>query len=194
MKLSTFATFLLASGASAAAIPEPVSSNDLVARQQTGSYTISGLGNRKRQITAAGADSFNMAIAMLESERMTADYAYGDNKQTDAANFGIFKQNWGLLRECCSKFKGQPQSNWNNGAVLNSDLNADVQCLKECQSYYGRDRWLAGHRNGATGLANPNTQDIQNYINGVKYIQTQLTSNSGGLTNDVRYYIYVVPI
>lgn len=55
---------------------------------------------------------------MLESEHMTADYAYGDNKQQDSASFGIFKQNWGLLRECCSRFKGQPQSNWNNGAVL----------------------------------------------------------------------------
>ena len=45
-------------------------------------------------------------------------YAYGDNKQNDAANFGIFKQNWGMLRVCCSRFRGQPQSNWNNGAVL----------------------------------------------------------------------------
>lgn len=91
---------------------------ELEARQNSGSYTIAGLGARKKQITAAGANSFDLAIAMLESERMVADYAYGDNKQQDSANFGIFKQNLGLLRECCSPFKGQPQSNWNNGAVL----------------------------------------------------------------------------
>jgi len=42
----------------------------------------------------------------------------GDNKSGDAANFGIFKQNWGLLRECSNKFKGQNQSQYNNGAVL----------------------------------------------------------------------------
>ncbi|KAG8629555.1 hypothetical protein KVT40_003420 [Elsinoe batatas] len=177
----------------ASPLPEAEPSS-LQPRQQTGSYTISGLGARKRQVTSAGADSFNLAIAMLETERMTTDYVYGDGKSQDASNFGIFKQNWGMLRVCCSKFKGQSQANWNNGAALNSDLYADVQCLKECQGYYGRDRWLAGHRNGATGLANPNTQDIQNYINGVKYIQTQLTTQPNGLTNDVRYYIYVVPI
>ncbi|KAH7082493.1 hypothetical protein FB567DRAFT_475021 [Paraphoma chrysanthemicola] len=194
MKLSTITTALLASSVSAMAIPEPASAPALEARQNTGSYTISGLGQRKRQVTAAGANSFNLAIAMLETERMDTNYAYGDNKQNDSANFGIFKQNWGLLRECCSRFKGQAQSQWNNGAVLNSNLNADVQCLNECQSYYGRDRWLAGHRNGATGLANPNTQDIRNYINGVSYIDNQLRTQPNGLTNDVRYWIYVVPI
>jgi hypothetical protein len=91
-------------------------------------------------------------------------------------------------------------------------LNADVQCLNECQSFYGRDRWLAGHRNGATGLANPNTQDIRSkllfngcgrdmaltngtdYIDGVSYIDTQLRTQPNAMTNDVRYYIYVVPI
>ncbi|KAH8783072.1 hypothetical protein F5883DRAFT_135385 [Diaporthe sp. PMI_573] len=189
MKFS-LALAALALGGTALALPAA----ELEARQNSGSYTISGLGARKKQITAAGADSFDLAVAMLESERMQADYAYGDNKQQDSANFGIFKQNWGMLRECCSRFRGQPQSNWNNGAVLNSNLNADVQCLNECQSYYGLDRWVAGHRNGATGLANPNTQDIQNYRNGVNYIQTQLTTQPNGLTNDVRYWVYVVPI
>jgi hypothetical protein len=118
MKLSTIAITLLTSSASAAVVTEPASNNALQARQQTGSYTISGLGQRKRQVTAAGANSFNLAIAMLETERMDTNYAYGDNKQNDSANFGIFKQNWGLLRECCGRFKGQSQSQWNNGAVL----------------------------------------------------------------------------
>ncbi|KAH6618996.1 hypothetical protein C7974DRAFT_318092 [Boeremia exigua] len=194
MKISAIASALSIASASAAAVPETASPKGLETRQETGSYTISGLGARKTQVTAAGANSFNMAIAMLETERMDTNYAYGDNKQNDAANFGIFKQNWSMLRVCCSRFKGQPQSSWNNGAVLNSNLNADVQCLKDCQSYYGRDKWLAGHRNGETGLNNPNTQDINNYINGVKYIEQQLLTQPNGLTNDVRYYIYVVPI
>lgn len=33
---------------------------------QTGSYTISGLGNRKKQLIACGATHLDMAIAMLE--------------------------------------------------------------------------------------------------------------------------------
>lgn len=44
----------------------------------------------------------------------------GDNKVKDAANFGLFKQNWGILRACASRagFKGQSEANWNNGAKL----------------------------------------------------------------------------
>lgn len=128
MKFS-FALATLALGGTALALPAA----ELEARQNSGSYTISGLGARKQQITAAGADSFDLAIAMLESERMQADYAYGDNKQQDSANFGIFKQNWGLLRECCSRFKGQPQSNWNNGAVLKYVFaSALFPCMTYC--------------------------------------------------------------
>ncbi|KAF1363694.1 hypothetical protein EJ07DRAFT_102257 [Lizonia empirigonia] len=194
MKISAIASAFLIAAASAAAIPEAASSKGLEAREETGSYTISGLGSRKQQVTAAGASSLNLAVAMLETERMATNYAYGDNKQNDAANFGIFKQNWGMLRVCCNRFKGQSQSSWNNGAVLNSNLNADVQCLKDCQSYYGQNKWFAGHRNGQAGLNNPNTQDINNYINGVKYIEKQLLTQPNGLTNDVRYWIYVVPI
>jgi hypothetical protein len=50
----------------------------------------------------------------------TADYPYGDGKTYDAANFGMFKQNWGMLRECAYRygFKGQSQDDWNNGARL----------------------------------------------------------------------------
>ena len=60
------------------------------------------------------------AIAMLETENMGTDYAYGDNKVGDAANFGIFKQNWSMLRVCATRagFVGQSADEWNNGAVL----------------------------------------------------------------------------
>jgi hypothetical protein len=42
----------------------------------------------------------------------------GDNKSGDSANFGIFKQSWGMSRECASKFKGQSAGNYYNGAAL----------------------------------------------------------------------------
>jgi hypothetical protein len=51
---------------------------------------------------------------------MTTDYTYGDGKYSDAANFGLFKQNWGMLRVCASRygFVGQSEGQWNNGALL----------------------------------------------------------------------------
>lgn len=49
---------------------------------------------------------------------MDTDYDYGDNKELDASNFGIFKQNWGLLRNCSSQFEGMAEADWNDGDVL----------------------------------------------------------------------------
>lgn len=42
-----------------------------------------------------------------------------------------------------------------------SNVYADVASRWDCQNHYGYDKWFAGHRNGASGLANPYTQDIQ---------------------------------
>lgn len=50
----------------------------------------------------------------------TGHYSYGDAKTYDAANFGLFKQNWGLLRVCAPRygFVGKSESQWNDGAIL----------------------------------------------------------------------------
>lgn len=42
-----------------------------------GSYEVSGLGSRKQEILSAGGSTLDIAIAMLESDTMQADYAYG---------------------------------------------------------------------------------------------------------------------
>lgn len=42
-----------------------------------GSYTVSGLGSRKQAILNAGGNTLDIAIAMLETERMQTNYAYG---------------------------------------------------------------------------------------------------------------------
>jgi hypothetical protein len=85
-----------------------------------GSYTVSGLGNRKKAIIGAGGNTLDLAIAMLETENMGTNYPYGDNKSGDSANFGVFKQNWGMLRVCASRagFVGQSASQYNNRAKL----------------------------------------------------------------------------
>lgn len=82
------------------------------------SYTVSGLGIRKQAILNAGGTTLDLAIAMLETDHMDTNYVYGDGKTLDSGNFGVFKQNWGMLRECASVFKGQSTADWNNGAML----------------------------------------------------------------------------
>jgi hypothetical protein len=159
-----------------------------------GSYAVSGLGSRKQQVRNAGANSLDLAVAMLETENMQANYTYGDGKSSDAANFGIFKQNWLMLRSACSQFSGQSASQYNNGAALNSNLSQDISCLHQSQSHYGTNTWFAGHRNGSSGLSNPNTTDINNYKTAVYWIQTQLNANSANLSNDTRFWVQVPPI
>ena len=161
---------------------------------QCGSETIAGLGARKQQVLGAGGTVLDLAVAMLETKPMLANYQYGDNKSGDAANFGIFKQNWLMIRSACSQFAGQAESSWNNGAALNSDLTADVNCLHQIMNHYGIDTWFAGHRNGSTGLANPNTSDIAAYKTAVYWIRDRLQEDSANLSNDTRFWVNVPAI
>ena len=74
------------------------------------------------------------------------------------------------------------------------DIYADVASRWDCQGYYGYDRWFAGHRNGATGLANPNTPDINNYKSAVQWIESQINSNWAYRTDDTRFWVDVEAI
>ncbi|KAH7231519.1 hypothetical protein FSOLCH5_005038 [Fusarium solani] len=161
-----------------------------------GHYTVPNLGARKQAILNAGGNTLDIAIAMLEDEHMQTNYKYGDGKTDDAANFGLFKVNWGMLRVCASRagFVGQSESQWNNGAKLNSDIYADVASRWDCQNHYGYNTWFAGHRNGATGLKDPNTEDIKFYRESVEWIQSQIDSDAKYKSDDTRFWVDVTPI
>lgn len=59
-------------------ISSPVTGFKLAARDDPrGNETISGLGARKQEVTGAGGNTRDLAIAMLETKTMTADYTYG---------------------------------------------------------------------------------------------------------------------
>ncbi|CAI7568501.1 unnamed protein product [Penicillium crustosum] len=165
-------------------------------RADRGSENVPGIGSHKQTILNAGGNTLDLAIAMLETKTLTTDYTYGDGKTYDAANFGLFKQNWGMLRVCATRYglAGQPESSWNNGALLNQNVYADVASRWDCQNYYGIDLWFAGHRFGASGLANPNTADINNYKNAVYWIQQQIDSNSAYKSDDTRFWVDITPI
>ena len=159
-----------------------------------GSYTISGLGSRKQQVRNAGASVLDLAVAMLETNTMQANYTYGDGKSGDAANFGIFKQNWYMLRTSCSYFSGQSASQYNNGSVLNSNLGEDVSCINQSQSHYGLTNWFGGQRDGQSGLSNPNQTVVTEYKIAVEWIESQLNSSSSNLSNDTRFWVSVPAI
>ncbi|KAG7291483.1 hypothetical protein NEMBOFW57_001502 [Staphylotrichum longicolle] len=195
--MQLFNILTLGLAAAVAAVPVSEEANAaLTTRADRGSYTVSGLGSRKQAILKAGGNTLDLAIAMLETENMSTGYTYGDGKTQDAANFGLFKQNWGMLRACAYRygFKGQSQSQWNNGAKLNWDVYADVASRWDCQEYYGYDKWFAGHRNGASGLSNPYTADINNYKSAVQWIQSQIDSNSKYKSDDTRFWVNVPAI
>src|SRR5580658_8909947 len=61
--------------------------------------TFGGLAARKSALVTSGGNLLDLAVAMLETETMDAhEYPDKDDKpQGDAACFGIFKQNWGLI-------------------------------------------------------------------------------------------------
>lgn len=125
-----------------------------------GQYEVPGLGERKRLLTAAGGDSFDMAVAMMETESMRSSpegYPFGDvypnkiPKTGDAANFGIFKQNWFMIRHAWRPFKSFGDSQWQTGIALNKDLKLDVNILHASRAFYGDD-WFIGQRQGAIAL------------------------------------------
>ncbi|KAE8151660.1 hypothetical protein BDV25DRAFT_152422 [Aspergillus avenaceus] len=164
-------------------------------RDDRGSYEVKGLGERKQAILKAGGNTLDMAIAMLESDKMDAStYTYGDGKTGDATNFGIFKQNWMMLRTSSSEFMGQTAEQVKNGEVLNTDLGKDIKARHDGEEKYGFAKWYAGHRNGASGLENPDTSDINAYRDATKWIQSQIESDKKYESDDTRFYVDVVAI
>lgn len=155
-----------------------------------GCYIVSGLGSNKRAYTSAGANRSFLASAMMETEKMDTNYAYGDNKSGDAFNAGATKQNWGMMRQCWSAWRGYGSGSYSVSAAMNSSRSLDVQVYNACRNYFGSN-WFAGHRNGSSGLSNPNTQDINNFKTGYNWTYNQL---SGHECDDVRFWVNIPAI
>jgi hypothetical protein len=191
--------------ATAAPMPAAVSAAFVPRRDKE---TVAGLGARKQAILTSGGSTLDMAVAMLETKNMSAgDYRFGDvypgkdgkpdpnkPKTGDAACFGIFRQGWYMLRTSASRYRGKSPSDWKVGGELNTNLGLDMQALHESQAHYGIDAWLAGHRNGPSGLSNPNTADINRYKCAVYWIKDQIDSNPQYQTDDTRFWVDITPI
>ncbi|KAJ5441408.1 hypothetical protein N7491_003814 [Penicillium cf. griseofulvum] len=178
-----------------AVLSSPANYNKIVARaDKRGNETIVGLGVRKQEVVGAGGNTRDLAIAMLETKTMTTDYTYGDGKSGDATNFGIFKQNWFILRHSASEFLEQTVADVDNGAILNSDLGKDIQARHEGEEHYGFETWFSGHRNGESGINNPGTEDIKGYIDAIAWIQQQIESDEKYQSDDTRFWVDVQAI
>jgi hypothetical protein len=195
-RIIVLATFVATVTAGAITLAAPAASAlTCPSGMSCGSYSISGLGARKQQVLQAGASVLDLAVAMLETDTMEASsYPYGDSKTGDSANFGIFKQNWYMLRTSCGQFEGQTASEYNDGAVLNSNLSEDVSCINQSQSHYGISQWFAGQRDGQSGLSDPGQSVITEYETAVYWIEAQLNSSSANLSNNTRFWVDVPAI
>jgi hypothetical protein len=195
-RIIVLATFVATVTAGAITLAAPAASAlTCPSGMSCGSYSISGLGARKQQVLQAGASVLDLAVAMLETDTMEASsYPYGDSKTGDSANFGIFKQNWYMLRTSCGQFEGQTASEYNDGAVLNSNLSEDVSCINQSQSHYGISQWFAGQRDGQSGLSDPGQSVITEYEMAVYWIEAQLNSSSANLSNNTRFWVEVPAI
>ncbi|PMD30338.1 hypothetical protein L207DRAFT_573507 [Hyaloscypha variabilis F] len=87
-------------------------------------YTVWGTGtdiSGASRPLGGGYPSERIWLGKLAYLRKASTFLSGD-----AANFGIMKQNWGMLRVCASQFKGQTAAQSSNGTILNSNLNYDI--------------------------------------------------------------------
>lgn len=75
MRPGFFVAVLLSAGASLVRAA-PAGLEDKVAGDR-GSYTVSRLGSRKQAVIGKGGGTLDLTIAMLETENMGTDYAYG---------------------------------------------------------------------------------------------------------------------
>ena len=179
-----------------------------------GAARTAGLASRKAALLAAGGTLLDMAVAMLETGAMQVDYSFGDGKTGDAANFGIFKQNWqdirlsGAMPPSGPGGKGLAEADWaSRGPELNSNLSLDVNVLHASQKRLGINAWLAAHRQGQSGLdafkaaaahMRPSTptelgllSDIDNYVTGVRWIEEQLKLDAALQTDDRKAWVEV---
>lgn len=131
------------------------------------SYFVQGLGKRKGELIEHGATDTDLSIALLESEHLTPAIN-ADGKTGDSANWGVFNQNWYMLRTTTSYFAGLKMEDWKRGEELNTDLALDITCLHESMAAVGEENFMKGQRNGQTGIqTNSMSDDIQNYYHAI---------------------------
>jgi hypothetical protein len=171
---------------------------------------------------------------MLESERLSADYPFGDVypawapsgpgtlvlKTGDAANFGIYKMNWFMIRQLLigkDEMRKAGGGEWGVGEALpdgevekivgariNADAGLATRILLEAFASSSlsapdpahpevRNFW-GGHRWGESGWTNApgtNWRDVRRYYDAVMMIKAACDDDPAIWTSDIRYGVLV---
>ncbi|KAL8834904.1 MAG: hypothetical protein Q9170_003546 [Blastenia crenularia] len=108
----------------------------------------------KQALVGFGAQSVDIAIAMLENGcAFTAAFSVGNNKVNDAAEIGVYRNNWYMLRTYCDHFKGAAPEDWMNlGQQAHNDVGIATQCQRQLFDTLGPDQFFSLQRGG---LGNP---------------------------------------
>ena len=181
-KLASLA-FAAALFVSTSAVPTP----EILTRQNGYACQPSqNAAGRKATLLSLGASVTDLAISIQETScGFSADYPYGDDypgpdggddgtpKTGDAANFGLFKNNWKQIRTYCTQFMNQTSAQWNNGAALNMDDQAAITCQHQQMNALGNGFWAAQRGCDNGDQYQSNIQLIENYL------------NAGNLNNDM---------
>jgi hypothetical protein len=166
----------------------------------------------KSAILANGGGTLELAIAMLETDNLLANYPFGDSKTGDAANFGIYKMNWYMIQQCtpAKVLIGDNLASTaltTAGTTINSDPALATRILLEATERWSMagpepsdpvsGNFWAGQRWGQSGLDNlagTNWDDIQNYYLAVQAIKAKCDLDPTVWISDVRYSVYVPPV
>ncbi len=171
-------------------------------RNECGCFIIDDLGARKAEVLNAAVTVGAVPLDFLtsgsfESETYNTDYPFGDvfpdgrSKTGGAANFGITKMNWSMIRRCHPAYAGLNDAAYQRGAEINDDLLLEATIYRECRAFFGIN-WLAGHRNGFGNINNSNTADIRRFIGVYEWLGEMYAD--GHLTDDTRWYTNVPAI
>ncbi|KAL8947911.1 MAG: hypothetical protein Q9222_005848, partial [Ikaeria aurantiellina] len=108
----------------------------------------------KQVLTAAGAQSIDIGIAMLENGcAFTAAYTAGNGKSGDSAELGVYRNNWYMLRTYCDHFSGAGPDEWQSlGKQAHNDVIVATKCQRQLWDTLGADKFCVLQRGG---LGNP---------------------------------------
>ncbi|KAL9024188.1 MAG: hypothetical protein Q9196_006698 [Gyalolechia fulgens] len=96
----------------------------------------------------------DIAIAMLENGcAFTAAFAAGNNKVNDAAELGVYRNNWHMLRTYCDQFQGAAPGDWFTlGQQVHNDVGVATKCQRQLWDKLGAAQFFSLQRGG---LGNP---------------------------------------
>ncbi|KAL8937886.1 MAG: hypothetical protein Q9216_004192 [Gyalolechia sp. 2 TL-2023] len=102
----------------------------------------------KQALTNAGAMSTDIAIAMLENGcEFTAAFSIGNNKVEDAAELGVYRNNWHMIRTYCDHFKNTTAGDWMKvGSQIHNDVAVATKCQRQLWDTLGETRFFGLQR------------------------------------------------